>query len=247
MEIHRPTVVALGSVPKDGGTFTFYRNIRPPLRDRGVDLRCVSVGSREGALWDPGFADEGCVLLAKDEGDVKKQAMAFADWSMASGVGFVMGINSLPILSALPHLAQHIRVMSRCANAFDHGYNITLSCHERLARIIATTPRLKHDLVKSYSVDERRINLIPNGISPEAFKEATLHFEVGEEIELSKTMKQLAHSGYQRVDMVEMKGDFALRGGILDLYPLSHDTPVRIELFLYLSSTVLPRLVQKVE
>ena len=68
-------------------------------------------------------------------------------------------------------------------------------------------------------------------LPPEALREATLHFAVGEEIELNKAIEQLTHNGYQRVDMVEMKGDFALRGGILDLYPLSYDTPIRIELF----------------
>ena len=68
-------------------------------------------------------------------------------------------------------------------------------------------------------------------LPPEAFLEATLHFEKGEEIDLDRTIEKLVHSGYQRVDMVEMKGDFALRGGILDVYPLSYDAPVRIELF----------------
>lgn len=68
-------------------------------------------------------------------------------------------------------------------------------------------------------------------LPPEAFREATLHFAVGDEIELNKAMERLIHNGYQRVDMVEMKGDFALRGGIFDLYPLSYDMPIRIELF----------------
>jgi len=68
-------------------------------------------------------------------------------------------------------------------------------------------------------------------LPPEAFREATLHFVKGEEIDLNRAMEQLTHSGYQRVDMVEMKGDFAVRGGILDVYPLSYDMPVRIELF----------------
>jgi len=69
-------------------------------------------------------------------------------------------------------------------------------------------------------------------LPPEAFREATLHFAKGEEIRsLDSTVEKLTHSGYQRVDMVEMKGDFALRGGILDVYPLSYDMPVRIELF----------------
>ena len=68
-------------------------------------------------------------------------------------------------------------------------------------------------------------------LPPEAFLEATLHLVNGKEIDLDRAMEKLTQSGYQRVDMVEMKGDFALRGGILDLYPLSYDMPVRVELF----------------
>lgn len=164
--------IALGSVPKDGGTFTFYRNIRPGLKDHGIDMRCVSVGKQEAGLWDPDFVDDGCVLLAENEGDVKNQAMDFVDWCDQSEVDIVMGINSFAILSALPHLPENIRVMSRCANAFDHGYQITLSGRARLARIIATTPRLKNDLINLYGADGKKIELIPNGISPERFNSA---------------------------------------------------------------------------
>ena len=37
--------------------------------------------------------------------------------------------------------------------------------------------------------------------------------------------------GYTRQPMVTAPGEFALRGGILDLYPLHMEDPVRIELF----------------
>ena len=37
--------------------------------------------------------------------------------------------------------------------------------------------------------------------------------------------------GYSRQPMVTAPGEFALRGGILDLYPLHMEDPVRIELF----------------
>ena len=59
----------------------------------------------------------------------------------------VMGVNSEAILSALPHLPERIRVLSRCANGFDHGYKITLSGRERLSGIIALSPRLAQDLI----------------------------------------------------------------------------------------------------
>ncbi len=60
-------VVAFGTVPKDGGTFTFYRNLRGPLLAHGIDLHCVSVGAREAKLWDRAFADDGCVLFRKGQ------------------------------------------------------------------------------------------------------------------------------------------------------------------------------------
>lgn len=165
-------LIAFGSVPKDGGTFTFYKNLREPLLKFGIDLRCVSVGKREAKLWETSYADEGCVLLAKNESRIKIQAQIFTQWSIDEGVNIVFGVNSIAILSALPHLPSRIRVMARCANAFDHGYRITMSCHERLNRIVALAPRQISDLVKTYGADESRIVLIPNGTSVERFATA---------------------------------------------------------------------------
>ncbi len=105
----------------------------------------------------------------------------------------------------------------------------TLPSREVLADRMLSLERLIHGH-RSIVVTCVR-SLMQRILPPAAFREATLHFAAGEEIELNQTMAQLVHNGYQRVDMVEMKGDFALRGGILDLYPLSYDTPIRIELF----------------
>lgn len=58
--------VVFGSVPKDCGIFTFYRNVRPALKGYGIDPRCVTVGKREAGLIEPTYVDEGCVLLAED-------------------------------------------------------------------------------------------------------------------------------------------------------------------------------------
>jgi len=68
-------------------------------------------------------------------------------------------------------------------------------------------------------------------IPPDIFRRAFLYFAEGIEISLVEVSEKLIHSGFQRVDMVEMKGDFAIRGGILDIYSLSYNMPVRIELF----------------
>lgn len=163
--------LAFGSVPKDGGTFTFYRNMRPALRKHWIDMRCVAIGREQADLWEAPYVDEGCVLLAPKTRSIKKQAQAFADWCEAERIDLVMGINSEAILSALPHLPQRIRCMSRCANSFDHGYRITLSGYERLAAIIAQTPRQLKDLTETYGADAGKITVIPNGVEPSLFGE----------------------------------------------------------------------------
>ena len=53
----------------------------------------------------------------------------------------------------------------------------------------------------------------------------------GEEIDLGAIAGDLAAAGYERVEQVEERGQFAVRGGILDVYPATEERAVRIELF----------------
>lgn len=55
--------------------------------------------------------------------------------------------------------------------------------------------------------------------------------EVGAEIDLDAAMGRLVACGYERVDQVDERGQFAVRGGILDLYPATEERAVRCELF----------------
>lgn len=162
--------VAFGSVPKDGGTFTFYRNQAPELLKLGVEMFCVSTGLDQASLWEEDYADDHCVLLAKNTNSIKKQSKAFIDWCIEKHIDIVIGVNSQAILSAIPHLPSQMKVVSRAANAFDHGYRITLSGGERISKIVALVPRLKNDLVEYFNANESKIVLIPNGIAPEVYK-----------------------------------------------------------------------------
>ncbi|MCB4458423.1 glycosyltransferase family 4 protein [Leisingera sp. McT4-56] len=164
--------VAFGSVPKDGGTFTLYRNLRPELLRHGIDLRCVSAGRDQAEITEPPFIDDGCVQLAAGTRNLKQQAMAFAEWCEDSAVDIVIGVNSPAILSALPHLPEKIRVLSRCANGFDEGYRMALMGRERIARFIALVPRLRDALTGRYGIDPGRVDLIPNGTSAARFAAA---------------------------------------------------------------------------
>ncbi|TAA69689.1 transcription-repair coupling factor [Planococcus salinarum] len=60
---------------------------------------------------------------------------------------------------------------------------------------------------------------------------STLRVEDGEELDTDQWLLNLVAMGYTRTTMVTAPGEFALRGGILDIYPLNFEHPVRIELF----------------
>ncbi len=53
----------------------------------------------------------------------------------------------------------------------------------------------------------------------------------GGEYDLSGLAAQLVAAAYHRVDMVERRGEFAVRGGILDVFPPTSEHPLRIDFF----------------
>jgi len=55
--------------------------------------------------------------------------------------------------------------------------------------------------------------------------------EKGELLDLEETAQELVAAGYERVDQVDDRGQFAIRGGILDVYPATEERAVRVDLF----------------
>jgi transcription-repair coupling factor (superfamily II helicase) len=53
----------------------------------------------------------------------------------------------------------------------------------------------------------------------------------GEMMDAERLIEHLRIVGYNQVDVVDMPGDFAHRGGLLDVYPPEEDRPVRVEFF----------------
>ena len=51
------------------------------------------------------------------------------------------------------------------------------------------------------------------------------------EYSLAELPLKLIELGYERVDMVSQRGEFAIRGGIVDVFPVTSDHPVRLEFF----------------
>jgi transcription-repair coupling factor (superfamily II helicase) len=58
-----------------------------------------------------------------------------------------------------------------------------------------------------------------------------LRLSLNQEINLKTLAQQLAKLGYERVTTVEVEGQWAQRGDIIDVYPVASELPVRLELF----------------
>ncbi|WP_458415252.1 transcription-repair coupling factor [Schinkia sp. CFF1] len=65
----------------------------------------------------------------------------------------------------------------------------------------------------------------------ELWKKSQIHLESGKELDLESFLVTLVQMGYERASMVSTPGEFSIRGGIIDIYPLTEEQPLRIELF----------------
>mgnify|MGYP000186103474 CR=1 FL=1 len=71
-----------------------------------------------------------------------------------------------------------------------------------------------------------------NPLSPKAtWQSYCKRIKVGEVINITAFQSNLVQIGYERVGRVESMGQFAIRGGIIDIYPPTMDEPYRIELW----------------
>ena len=53
----------------------------------------------------------------------------------------------------------------------------------------------------------------------------------GDEVDLDDVVERLAAAAYTRVDLVERRGEFAVRGGIIDVFPPTDEHPLRVEMW----------------
>ncbi|SEI12446.1 transcription-repair coupling factor [Halobacillus karajensis] len=108
------------------------------------------------------------------------------------------------------------------------------------SEIAVASPELRSqriDALNQWLAQEKGILIAPVAalkrmMPPKSYWEQNqLPFRVGEEINLDDYLERLVHMGYDRTGMVATPGEFSVRGGIMDVFPLTSDFPYRIELF----------------
>lgn len=68
-------------------------------------------------------------------------------------------------------------------------------------------------------------------VLPDSLSDNIIYVKAGDAIDVDGLMEKLVNYGFQRTDFVYEPGQFALRGGIMDIYSFGNEKPYRIELF----------------
>lgn len=93
---------------------------------------------------------------------------------------------------------------------------------ETLARLLAKEPLLVLTSARA---------LMVRTLAPTQLRGLSRAVEVGQNVELTEFLGYLVGAGYEPSSIVTVPGSFSRRGGILDLWPPTSETPLRVELF----------------
>ena len=79
---------------------------------------------------------------------------------------------------------------------------------------------------------------------PEEIRNQKITIDTDSTLDLTRLERELAELGYERESQIEGPGQFAVRGGIIDVFPLTEELPVRIEPSIRRLKTGKPGLAQ---
>ncbi len=87
-----------------------------------------------------------------------------------------------------------------------------------------------------YNVESANLIILPiralvQPINSDVIKTPPLELKIGTNIGFEKLTNELIRRAYSRVDLVERRGEFTVRGGIIDIFPPDSDYPIRLDFF----------------
>jgi transcription-repair coupling factor (superfamily II helicase) len=160
------------------------------------------------ALADGASADRPTLVVAGDDRQARDLAADLRAWLEPRPVRFYpsRGVAYESHLAPPPHLV-----------------GLRVAALDALLRTAGTESEPPVVVVSAVALSEK----VPDpALRPQSFTIA-----VGDLIDLDEVSSDLVAAGYEHVDQVDDRGQFAVRGGILDVFPATEDRAVRIDLF----------------
>jgi transcription-repair coupling factor (superfamily II helicase) len=138
--------------------------------------------------------------------DTERDAESF----YADALGFFSpgALSWIPLFSNSPGINENPALENHLSRFLDDHYNNKLD-------IVISSPNIFKQKVPD----------------KQGMRKHILHFSINEETSFSDLSERLASMGYQRSHMAEYCGEFAVRGGIVDVYAYGETYPFRIEFF----------------
>lgn len=99
---------------------------------------------------------------------------------------------------------------------------------QRTEVLVALAARKEEKGVIVVTYPEALVETAPDAAS---LQRSTIVVKQGDEIRQSELVSRLAALGFERVDFVYQPGQYAVRGGIMDVYSYAHDDPYRLDFF----------------
>ena len=108
-------------------------------------------------------------------------------------------------------------------------YNIkNLEKNNEIKRLEVLIKLIDNDkFIITTTLDALRNKLTPS----ETFKEKSFEIDIDSEIDIRDIKESFIKLSYDFTKLVESKGEFSIRGSIIDFWPIEYDNPIRIELF----------------
>ncbi|MBV9522222.1 MAG: transcription-repair coupling factor, partial [Alphaproteobacteria bacterium] len=148
--------------------------------------------------------------VCRDDGRMARLATALAFFAPELEVLTLPAWDCLPYDRASPHtliVSRRVDTLTRLADAKEAAAGG--------GRIVLTT-----------------VNALVQRVPPrKLFRGRVLRLATGGRIPLDRLLAFLAHNGYQRTETVREAGEFAVRGGIVDLFPSGESEPLRLDFF----------------
>ena len=167
-------------------------------------------GARDAFLISSVNMNEGTSLIVcANERECRKVTESLKSFGLSAGFYITRDLNFYNIIASRDYEHERLKVLYRILNS-------------ELDAVV-TTP----DALLGYT------------LSPEDYEKNLIKLSFGEEYSLGTLCEKLITAGYARTDTVDGIGQFALRGGILDIFPaffegdgkIYGNTPLRIEFF----------------
>jgi len=181
-------------------------------------------------------------ILSGIESGMKEQLVAGVSGSArALLVSIINQSAQRPVLLITNQLLQAQQLYDDLAEFVDEGNLHLYPVNELIASEIAVaSPELKGQRIAAltaWSASNKGILIAPVAalkrmLPPkEYWSKSQLMFTDGEEIKIDHYLSSFVEMGYKHAAKVTAPGEFSQRGGIIDIYPLTEEHPIRIELF----------------